>query len=72
MLDKYKYKRYLVAHCISGVFSDARKSPVRTMARQILLNPPSKVDVVGEADKAHGDGPDVPLEDILVCVLRFV
>ena len=70
MLDKYK--TYLVAHCISGVFSDGRKSPVRTMARQILLNPPSKVDVVGEADKAHGDGPDVPLEDILVCVVRFV
>ena len=39
---------------------------------QILLYPPRKVDVVGEVDEAHGEGPDVPLEDVLVRVLCFL
>ena len=62
----------LVAHRISWVFSNARESLVRTLAVQIVLYPPCKVDVVGEVDEAHGEGPDVPLEDVLVRVLRFV
>ena len=63
---------FLVADRISGVFSDARESQVRTLAEQILLDLPCKVDVVGEVDEAHGEGPDVPLEDVLVCVVCFI
>ena len=65
-------KTYLVADRISGVFSNARESQVRTLAEQILLDLPCKVDIVGEVEEAHGEGPDVPLEDVLVRVLRFV
>ena len=63
---------FLVADRISGVFSDARESCVRTLAEQILLDLPCKVDVVGEVDEAHGEGPDVPLEDVLVRALLFL
>ena len=57
----------LVAHHISGIFSD-----VRTLAEQILLNLPCKVDVVGGADEAHGQSPYVPLEDLLARVVPFL
>ena len=63
---------FLIADRISGVFSDARESQVRTLAEQILLDLPCKVDVVGEVDEAHGEGPDVPLEDVLVRAFLFL
>ena len=62
----------LVAHHISGIFSDAREPHVRTLAEQILLNLPCKVDVVGGADEAHGQSPYVPLEDLLARVVPFL
>ena len=47
----------LVADRISGISSDAREAHVRTLTAQILLDLPSKVDVVGDADEAHGQSP---------------
>ena len=69
MLDKYK--TYLVAHCISGVFPNARESHVGTVAMQILLDLPCEVDIVGTWH-AQSEGPDVPLEDVLVPLVSFV
>ena len=65
-------KTCLVAYHIPGIFSDAREPHVRTLSEQILLDLPSKVDIVGDADEAHGQRPNVPLEDLLACVLRFL
>ena len=39
------------------------------MTKQILLDLPRKVEVVGEEDDAHDEGPNVPLEDFLICAL---
>ena len=61
----------LVADHISGIFSNARESHVRTLAAQILFDLACKVGIIGEADEAHGQSPYVPLEDLLVCLLRF-
>ena len=53
---------YLIAQHISGVLANARQSHVRTLASDILVDPPLEVGVVREVDEAHGQGPDVPLE----------
>ena len=50
-------KTCLVAYHIPGIFSNAREPHVRTLSEQILLDLPSKVDVVGDADEAHGQSP---------------
>ena len=38
---------------------------------QILLDLPCEVDIVGTR-QAHGEGPEVPLEDVLVPLVSFV
>ena len=53
---------YLIAQHISGVLANARQSHVRTLASDILVDPPLEVGVVREVDEAHGQGPNVPLE----------
>ena len=53
---------YLIAQRISCVLANARQSHVRTLASDILVDPPLEVGVVREVDEAHGQGPDVPLE----------
>ena len=53
---------HLVAQHISGVLANARQSHVRTLAFDILVDPPLEVGVVREVDEAHGQGPYVPLE----------
>ena len=45
---------------------------VGTLADKILLDPSREVEIVREVDEAHGEGPDVPLEDVLVCFLCFI
>ena len=58
----------LVAQRIPGISPDARKSHIRTSSKQILSYLPREVDVVCEVDEAHGESPNVPLEDVLARV----
>ena len=62
---------YLVANHIPGILPNAREPHVWTLARQIVVHPPGEVAVVGEADEAHDESPDVPLDNVLV-TLRLV
>ena len=62
---------YLVADHIPGILSNAGEPHVWTLARQIVVHPPRKVAVVGEADETHDESPDVPLHNVLV-TLRLI
>ena len=62
---------YLVANHIPGILPNAREPHVWTLASQIVVHPPGEVAVVGEADEAHDESPDVPLHNVLV-TLRLV
>ena len=62
---------YLVANHIPGILPNAREPHVWTLARQIVVHPPGEVAVVREADEAHDESPDVPLDNVLV-TLRLV
>ena len=62
---------YLVAYNIPGILPNAREPHVWTLAGQIVVHPPREVAVVGEADEAHDESPDVPLDNVLV-TLRLV
>ena len=62
---------YLVAYNIPGILSNTREPHVRTLASQIVVHPPGEVAVVGEADEAHDESPDVPFHNVLV-TLRLV
>ena len=62
---------YLIAQHISGVLANARQSHVRTLASDILVDPPLEVGVVREVDEAHGQGPYVPLEQVRVRTVIF-
>ena len=62
----------LVVQHISGVFSDARESLVGTLSKQILVDLSCEADIVGKVDEEHGQDPDVPLEDVIACVLCFI
>ena len=53
---------YLIAQHISGVLANARQSHVRTLAPDILVDPPLEVGVVREVDEAHRQGPDIPFQ----------
>ena len=59
---------YLVAYNVSGIIPNTRKSHVRTLAGQIVVHPPGEVTVVCEANEAHDESPDVPLDNVLVAV----
>ena len=62
---------YLVANHIPGILSNARKPHVWTLASQIVVHPPGEVAVVGAADEANDESPDVPLHNVFV-TLRLV
>ena len=63
---------YLVAYNVSGIIPNTRKSHVRTLAGQIVVHPPGEVTVVCEANEAHDESPDVPLDNVLVAVHLFL
>ena len=63
---------YLVANHIPGILPNAREPHVWTLARQIVVHPPREVAVVGEADEAHDESPDVPLDNVLITVSLFL
>ena len=62
---------YLVANHIPGILPNAREPHVWTLASQIVVHPPGEVAVVGEADEAHDESPDVPFHNVFV-TLRLV
>ena len=62
---------YLVTNHIPGILPNAREPHVWTLASQIVVHPPGEVAVVGEADEAHDESPDVPLDNVFV-TLRLV
>ena len=62
---------YLEANHIPGILSNAREPLVWTLTSQIVVHPPGEVAVVGEADEAHDENPDVPLDNVFV-TLRLV
>ena len=59
---------YLVANHIPGILPNAREPHVWTLASQIVVHPPGEVAHVREADEAHDESPDVPLDNVLVAV----
>ena len=56
---------YLVANHIPGILPNAREPHVWTLAGQIVVHPPGEVAHVREADEAHDESPDVPLDNAL-------
>ena len=67
----WKPTMYLEANHIPGILSNAREPLVWTLTSQIVVHPPGEVAVVGEADEAHDENPDVPLDNVFV-TLRLV